>query len=259
MRSGQPPDVTALLDNPRIGVLELDRHGRILEGNDRARSILRHGDGLLDRNGMLRARRPADQVLLERLVGNALPASGAVAVSGSMVLRRSSVAPPFVVHVKPVGIIPHPDYGARHVAALVLIVEPGRHPRINPDLGPKWKSWIKSGLALGRRQRRAAVSGKPAKPNELIKDHALAPNAFVLSDQDRLVGQVYKVSRIELFQVGSLDAPSARFDGGDFSGVDQTADRGFGESCEAGRFLEVKKQLVPQRHGRGGDERLKKC
>ena len=126
--------VTALLDNPRIGVLHLDRRGRILEGNDRARSILRRGDGLLDRNGMLRARAPADQVRLERLVGDALPASGAVAVSGSMVLRRSSVAPPFVVHVKPVGIIPHPDYGARHVAALVLIVEPGRQHRIDPGL-----------------------------------------------------------------------------------------------------------------------------
>ena len=125
--------VTALLDNPRIGVLELDRRGRILEANDRARSILRHGDGLLDRNGMLRARAPADQVRLERLVGVALPASGAVAVSGSMVLRRSSVVPPFVVHVKPVG-GPQPDHGARHVAALVLIVEPGRQHRINPDL-----------------------------------------------------------------------------------------------------------------------------
>ena len=125
--------VTALLDNPRIGVLELDRRGRIMEGNDRARSILRHGDGLLDRNGMLRARAPADQVRLERLVGDALPASGAVAVSGSMVLRRSSVVPPFVVHVKPVG-GPQPDHGARHVAALVLIVEPGRQHRIDPDL-----------------------------------------------------------------------------------------------------------------------------
>ena len=125
--------VTALLDNPRIGVLELDGRGRILERNDRARSILRHGDGLLDRNGMLRARAPADQVRLERLVGVALSASGAVAVSGSMVLRRSSVVPPFVVHVKPVG-GPQPDHGARHVAALVLIVEPGRQHRINPDL-----------------------------------------------------------------------------------------------------------------------------
>ena len=36
----------------------------------------------------------------------------------------SPVVPPFVVHVKPVG-VPHPDHGARHVAALVLIVEPG--------------------------------------------------------------------------------------------------------------------------------------
>ena len=125
--------VTALLDNPRIGVLELDRRGRIMEGNDRARSLLRHGDGLLDRNGKLRARAPADQVRLERLVGDALPASGAIAVSGSMPLRRLSVVPPFVVHVKPVG-GPQPDHGARHVAALVLIVEPGRPHRINPGL-----------------------------------------------------------------------------------------------------------------------------
>ena len=125
--------VTALLDNPRIGVLELDRRGRILAANDRAHTILRHGDGLVDRDGMLRARAPADQVRLERLVGDALPAAGAVAVSGSIVLRRSAVVPPFVVHVKPVG-VPHPDHGARHVAALVLIVEPGRQHRINPDL-----------------------------------------------------------------------------------------------------------------------------
>ena len=125
--------VTALLDNRRIGVLELDRRGRIMAENDRARGILRHGDGLLERDGMLRARAPADQVRLERLVGDALPASGAVAVSGSMVLGRSSVVPPFVVHVKPVG-APQPDHGARHVAALVLIVEPGRQHRINPEL-----------------------------------------------------------------------------------------------------------------------------
>ena len=41
--------------------------------------------------------------------------------------------PPFVVHVKPVG-VPQPDYGARPVAALVLIVEPGHHPRLDPAL-----------------------------------------------------------------------------------------------------------------------------
>ena len=121
--------VTAILDNPRIGVLHLDRRGRILEVNDRARSILRRGDGLSDRAGMLRARAPADQVRLERLAGDAL----AAASSGSMLLRRSSVLPPFVVHVKPVG-VRQPDYGARRVAALVLIAEPGRHHRVDPDL-----------------------------------------------------------------------------------------------------------------------------
>ncbi len=38
-----------------------------------------------------------------------------------------------MVHVKPVG-GPQPDHGARQVAALLLIVEPGRQHRINPAL-----------------------------------------------------------------------------------------------------------------------------
>ena len=61
--------VTALLDNPRIGVLHLERRGQIIAVNDRARSILRHGDGLSDRDGvLLGARKAADQLRLERLV-----------------------------------------------------------------------------------------------------------------------------------------------------------------------------------------------
>ena len=124
--------VTALLDNPRVGVVHLDWHGRVLAANDRARRILRNGDGLTDRHGMLGARATADQVRLERMVADALPGSGRAAVSGSMRLRRSPVLPPFVVHVKPVR-VPQPDYGARHVAALVLVVEPGRHHRIDPE------------------------------------------------------------------------------------------------------------------------------
>ena len=128
--------VTALLDNPRVGVLHLDRRGQIMAVNDRARSILRQDDGLSDRDGVLRTSLPNDQLRLERLLGAALPTSGAAPVSGSMMLHRSSVLPPFVVHVKPVG-IPQPDYGARHVAALILIVEPGRHHRIDPELVAK--------------------------------------------------------------------------------------------------------------------------
>ena len=129
----QNATVTALLDNPRIGVVHLDRRGRVMAANDRARGILQRGDGLSDRDGTLRARAPADQTRLERLTGDALRASGEAAVSGSMLLRRSSVSPPFVVHVKPVS-VSQPDYGARHVAALVLIVEPGRQHCVDPEL-----------------------------------------------------------------------------------------------------------------------------
>ena len=122
--------MTALLETRQIGVVHLDRRGWILAANDRARHLLRQGDGLADRAGKLRARGPEDQ---PRLVAAALPGSGSVAVSGSMPLHRSSVLLPLVVHVKPVR-GPHPDYGARDVAALVLLVEPGYRPRIDPGV-----------------------------------------------------------------------------------------------------------------------------
>ena len=123
--------VTGLLDNRRIGVIHLDRYGRIVAANDRARDILRRGDGLSDRDGVLRARAPADQVRLERLVADALPAAGAI--SGSITLRRPSLLPRFTVHVKPVG-LRQPDFGTQRTAVLVLLVEPGNRPRIDPSL-----------------------------------------------------------------------------------------------------------------------------
>ncbi len=125
--------VSALLDNPRIGVVHLDRRGRILAANDRARRILLGGDGLSDSDGVLHAQAPDDELRLQRLVAAALPATGAVAVGGSTLLHRSSALPPFVAHVKPVS-VPQPDYGARHVAALVLIHELGRQQRVDPGL-----------------------------------------------------------------------------------------------------------------------------
>ena len=66
-------------------------------------------------------------------MADALPGSGAVAVSGSMLLGRSSGLPPLVLHVKPVA-VPQPDDGARHIAALILIIEPRSQHRIDPDL-----------------------------------------------------------------------------------------------------------------------------
>ena len=123
--------LTTLLDNTRVGIIHLDWRGQILEANDRAHAILQQGDGLVDRGGVLAARVPADQTPLERLVAAALPTSSTPAVSGSMILHRVSALPPFVVHVKPVSVW-QPDFGARRVAALVLITEPGQVARIDP-------------------------------------------------------------------------------------------------------------------------------
>ena len=156
----QGVSATGLLDTQRIGVLYLDRRGRIVEANDRARAILRRGDGVSDQGGELRARASADQARLARLVAQALPSAG-VAVSGSMLLRRSAVVPPFVVHVKPV-VVRQPDFGAQRVAALVLITEPGRQSRIDPalvaaalELSPA-ESQVAVGLAEGKSVREMA-------------------------------------------------------------------------------------------------------
>ena len=160
--------VTELLDNARVGVIHLDRHGRIVAANDRARAILRRGDGVADRGGFLHARVPADQARLERLVAAALPTSSVPAVGGSMTLRRASRLARFVVHVKPVG-IPQRDFGARRVAALVLITEPGRLPHIDPALVAATlgltpvESQLAVWLAEGRTVRAiAAATGRTA-------------------------------------------------------------------------------------------------
>ena len=155
--------VTGLLDNPRVGVVHLDRRGRIVTVNDRARWILQSGDGLSDGNGALRARVPDDDLRLQRLLAAALPTSGAVPVGGSMLLGRAAELSPFVVHVKPVG-VPQPDYGARHVAALVLIVEPRRRRRVDPALVERTlkltqaESQVAVWLAEGRSAREMAAA-----------------------------------------------------------------------------------------------------
>ena len=146
---GRARTLAALLADPRVGVIQLDPRGQIVEANDRARSILRHGDGLSDRDGTLKARLPAEQVRLERLLGGALPASDGPGVSGSMLLRRSSVLRPFVVHVKPVS-VRQADYEARRVAALMLIAEPGHRRGVTPEL-------VATTLELTRAESRVAV------------------------------------------------------------------------------------------------------
>ena len=85
--------VTELLEATQLGVLHLDRRGQIVAANDRARALLRRGDGLTDREGVLQAQAQADRPRLARLVGGALPAVAGSAVSGSMRVHRPPSGP----------------------------------------------------------------------------------------------------------------------------------------------------------------------
>ena len=120
-----------LLDNDRIGVVQLDRGGRVLEANAPALEILRRGDGLVEHDGTLDAVLPADRSRLRRLLARALPDFlGEAPGGGSMTVQRPSGRSRLGLHVMPVGDAAA-DFGGRRVAVLVLLVDPARRPPIN--------------------------------------------------------------------------------------------------------------------------------
>ncbi|MCY4470169.1 MAG: LuxR C-terminal-related transcriptional regulator [Thiotrichales bacterium] len=124
---------SALLENTRCGVIQLDLRGRIVTANDRALNFLRKRDGLYDERGRLHAACPREDVALQGLLTRAVPPFGSQGASGSMMVTRPVAAPRLVVHVNPVG---EAWTGLRSVraAALVLTVDPAERTRIDSDL-----------------------------------------------------------------------------------------------------------------------------
>ena len=122
-----------LVGDSVIGVIQLDRRGGLLQMNDRARALVRQGDGLFDRGGHLHARLPADESRLQRLLASALPAHKFTRASGSMTVRRTRRATRLTLHVLPA--TGHPlGYDLWRIAAIVLIIEPGQCSRVDSGL-----------------------------------------------------------------------------------------------------------------------------
>ncbi len=128
--------LAGLLENGRLGLIRLDRRGRIMEANDRARHILLERDGLCDRGGVLTSGHAGENEALQRLLARALPRHGVQGAGGSMKITRSKARTPLVLEVHPVRGM---GVGRRacQVGALVLVVDPARRPRIDPDLAAK--------------------------------------------------------------------------------------------------------------------------
>ena len=124
---------TALLENTRCSVIHLDARGRIAAVNDAARTLLRTGDGIGDEDGFLRASSEDDDARLQRVLARALPRFGGQGESGSTTVKRASVAPRLAVHVCPAG-EPDGDVRSSGLGALVLVVDPLRRVRLDPEL-----------------------------------------------------------------------------------------------------------------------------
>ena len=118
--------LTGLLDATGLGIVQLDARGRIVAANDRALTLLRTGDTLLDQGGRLFARAPADDDTLQALLTRALPPFGVQGAGGSIVLERpQKTLPPLVLHVHPVD--RHlSDARAGPVAALAVAADPAK-------------------------------------------------------------------------------------------------------------------------------------
>ena len=158
--------LAGLPDSERIGAVQLDRGGHVLEANAPALEILRLGDGLFDRDGVLEASLPEDRNRLCKLLGRALPDwRGEPPGGGSMTVQRPEGRSRLALHVMPVG-GRAADFGGRRVAALVLMVDPAHRPRIDAarvaaalDLTPS-ESRMAARLAEGLRvQEIAAAQG----------------------------------------------------------------------------------------------------
>lgn len=173
---GLGASLRGLLGTTRVGVIYLDRSGRILEANDRARKILLQGDGLFDHNGVLGAQLPADNVRFERLLRDALPRYGRAPSSGSLVVGRPSGKPRLAVYVNPLSVA-QPDFLLESVAALVLVVDPASRSTIGAnlvaaalDLTPS-QSQIVVMLAEGRSvlEIATATRRRPGTVRQLLK------------------------------------------------------------------------------------------
>ena len=138
-----------LLDHTRVGIVQMNRRGRVVAMNDRADRLFRESDGLSCKAGSLVAPQSADQSRLDTLLAQALPRFGEPAVSGSMVIRRPSLSSMLILHVLPVSGRDE-YYQARQIAALILMIDPMDAVRIDAGL-------VQDVLGLSPREARIAV------------------------------------------------------------------------------------------------------
>ncbi len=164
----------ALFDNNRLGVIQLDRRGRVVAVNDRAHALLRGGGGLRDENSDLRASTPAQDARLQVLLAQALPFHGGTGAGGSLLVSGEPTMPQLSVLVHPVGEDGDEPRGSI-LGALVFVDDPVTRTGIDPErlqtslgLTPA-ESRIAALLAQGRNID--AVAAETGRSRTTVKWH----------------------------------------------------------------------------------------
>jgi DNA-binding CsgD family transcriptional regulator len=116
----------AMLDRLQAAALLVAADGRVLELNQAAERVLRAGDGLQLRQGRLAARTTAATACLLHLVRDAVAAAARRGTGGGACRLPRADCSFYAVLVTPVAAETLP--GPETPAALVLVVDPNRHP-----------------------------------------------------------------------------------------------------------------------------------
>ena len=198
-----------LLASPHLGVIHLDRRGRIMTANDRALKILRQGDGLADEDGFLCTPMPGENAELSRLLSRALPPFGMQGYAGSMAITRplSSPSGQLALHVTPVG-DDYPHFRTRRLGAIALVVEPASPVHADPV-------HVRTALGLAPMESRLAVAlaaGQTLQDFARENDSSYETSRWHLKQIFRKLGISRQAELVRLVQ--SLAAsPQARLHG----------------------------------------------
>jgi DNA-binding CsgD family transcriptional regulator len=158
-------------DRALTAIVVTDTFGRVAEANSPARAILAEGDGLLIRNGIVRAARSDDNAKLVRLI---LEAAGGVDgltfihKRGVMQVARPSCRRPLALVVSPTRNAASP-FGRGH-AVTIAFADPERAPEADADLLAR---------LYGFTAREAAVSAlllQGRSPSEVAQELAMTEN-----------------------------------------------------------------------------------
>jgi DNA-binding CsgD family transcriptional regulator len=124
------------LNRTAMGVIVLNLAGRVLFQNQAAEAIVRSADGLLVRDGALRAAASADTTRLREFLANAKAVSEGRSVSANhlLLVRRPSLKRPYVLTAMPFPTLSILVPGVREAATVVYVRDPETRLSINGEV-----------------------------------------------------------------------------------------------------------------------------